>query len=97
VGSGDGTEKRGEKIGEEKTANGGQGVGQAGNQEGEEIYETEITIEELINYLFDDLNLPDIDKKRIAEQESIRSYKNLGYQRKGIPQDLPRSVPLLKR
>jgi len=65
----------GKKIGEEKTANGGQGVGQAGNQEGEEIYETEITIEELINYLFDDLNLPDIDKKRIAEQESIRSYK----------------------
>jgi len=37
VGSGDGTEKRGEKIGEEKTANGGQGVGQAGNQKGKKF------------------------------------------------------------
>jgi len=97
VGSGDGTEKRGEKIGEEKTANGGQGVGQAGNQEGEEIYETEITIEELINYLFDDLNLPDIDKKRIAEQESIRSYKNLGYQRKGIPPRLAKKRSVIEK
>ena len=85
AGSGDGSEKRGDKVGEEKAGKDGQGDGQAGNQEGEDIYETEVTIEELIKYLFEDLNLPDIDRKKMAEVESVRSYKNLGYQRKGIP------------
>lgn len=81
-GSGDGSEKRGDKIGEDKVA--GEGKGGAGNQEGEDIYETEVTIEEIINYLFDELNLPDIDKKKMAEIESISSHKNLGYRKKGI-------------
>ncbi|HHV29430.1 MAG TPA: sporulation protein YhbH [Clostridium sp.] len=97
AGSGDGSEKRGEKIGGEKAGKKGQGSGQAGNQEGEEIYETEITIEELINYLFDDMNLPDIDKKKIAELESIRSYKNLGYQRKGIPPRLAKKRSVIEK
>lgn len=97
AGSGDGSEKRGHKIGEEKAGKKGQGAGQAGNQEGEEIYETEITIEELINYLFDDMNLPDIDKKRIAELESIRSLKNLGYQRKGIPPRLAKKRSVIEK
>jgi len=97
AGSGDGSEKRGEKIGGEKAGKKGQGSGQAGNQEGEEIYETEITIEELINYLFDDMNLPDIDKKKIAELESIRNYKNLGYQRKGIPPRLAKKRSVIEK
>lgn len=84
TGSGQGNEKRGDKIGQDKMGQEGEGAGQAGNQEGEEIYETEITIEELIKYLFDDLNLPDIDKKKMAEIESVSYHKNLGYQRKGI-------------
>lgn len=95
AGSGDGSEKRGDRIGEEKA--GKKGDGRAGNQEGEDIYETEITIEELINYLFDDLNLPDIDRKKLAELESIRSYKNLGYQRKGIPPRLAKKRSVIEK
>jgi len=95
AGSGDGSEKRGDRIGQEKA--GKKGDGSAGNQEGEDIYETEITIEELINYLFDDLNLPDIDRKKLAELESIRSFKNLGYQRKGIPPRLAKKRSVIEK
>jgi uncharacterized protein len=85
VGSGDGSEKRGDKVGEDKVGQKGKVPGKAGNREGEDIYETEITIDELINYLFDDLELPDVDRKKLAEAESLKSSKSLGYQRKGIP------------
>lgn len=97
TGSGDGSEKRGDKIGEDKTGQKGQGSGQAGNQEGDDIYETEVTIEELINYLFEDLNLPDIDRKKLAEIESVKSLRNLGYQRKGIPPRLAKRRSVVEK
>lgn len=82
--SGDGDEKRGDVVGDDVESKGG-GQGGAGEQEGEDIYETEITIEELVNYLFDDLKLPDLDRKKLAEHESENGFRKLGYQRKGIP------------
>jgi sporulation protein YhbH len=97
VGSGDGSEKRGEKVGEDKEEQQGKGKGKAGNQEGDDVYETEITIEELIKYLFDDLQLPDIDKKKLAEIESIRNFKKIGYQRKGIPPRLAKSRSVVEK
>jgi sporulation protein YhbH len=75
----------------------GDGKGKAGNQEGEDIYETEVTIDELIKYLFEDLNLPDIDKKKLAELESIRSFKRLGFQRKGIPPRLAKKRSVIEK
>jgi uncharacterized protein len=97
VGSGDGNEKRGDRAGQDKSGQNGDGKGQAGNHEGEDIYETEITIEELIHYIFDDLNLPDIDKKKLAEVESIKSLKNIGYQRKGIPPRLSKRRSVIEK
>ncbi len=97
VGSGDGSEKRGDKF--TGDAQSGSGKGRAGNQEGEEIYETEITIEEVIRYLFDDLNLPDIDKKQLSQLEE-KSYRKLGYQQRGIPPRLAKkrsAVEKIKR
>lgn len=85
--TGDGDERRGDVVGEDDTEK-GCGQGGAGNQEGDEIYETEITIEELVDYLFDDLNLPDIDRKRLSEKASDRGDRLLGYQKKGIPSRL---------
>ena len=98
VGSRDGSEKKGDRVGEDKSGQQkGKGDGKAGNEEGEDIYETEVTIEELINYLFDDLNLPDIDKKKLAENESIRSLKKIGYQRKGIPPRLAKRRSVVEK
>lgn len=97
VGSGDGSEQRGDVIGQDRPGQKGEGTGRAGNQEGEDIYETEITIEELINYLFEDLNLPDIERKKLAELESVASFKNKGYQRKGIPPRLAKKRSVIEK
>lgn len=97
VGSGTGNEKRGDKIGKDKMQQKGKGDGKAGNEEGEEIYETEVTIEELIKYLFDDLDLPDIDRKKFAEIESVRLCKKLGYQKKGIPPRLAKRRSVVEK
>jgi sporulation protein YhbH len=95
VGTGNGEEKRGDIFSGEKE--GHSGKGQAGNEDGEDIYETEITIEELINYLFDDLELPDLDKKRLANVETISERRNSGYQRKGIPPRLAKKRSVIEK
>ena len=66
VASGTGEEKRGDKIGSGKPQ-GANGKGGAGNREGEDIYETEITLEELLDYITEDLDLPNLDKKKYSE------------------------------
>ncbi len=83
AGSGTGEEKRGDVIGSDSMQE-GKGKGTAGTDEGEDIYETEVTIDELINYLFEDLNLPFMQRKKFNEVESKTNFKRLGYQRKGI-------------
>ncbi|MDR3561595.1 MAG: sporulation protein YhbH [Negativicutes bacterium] len=93
--SGDGQEKRGQVIG--KTGDQQQGNGQAGSDPGEDIYETEITLEELINYLFDDLNLPDMQRKKFALIESERKCKRSGHQRKGIPPRLDKKRSVVEK
>lgn len=94
--SGDGEEKRGDVVGEEADGN-ADGIYGAGNQEGEDIYETEITIEELVNYLFDDLELPWLDRKKLAENESDNGFRKLGYQRKGIQPRLAKRRSVIEK
>ena len=94
--AGDGDERRGDVVGEDAEGK-DYGHGGAGDQEGEEIYETEITIEELVNYLFDDLDLPDLDRRRLSEAESDKSFRRLGYQRKGIPMRLAKRKTVIER
>ena len=44
----------------------GQGSGRrAGNDKGEEFYDVEIDLDELAEYLFDSLNLPDLERKKL--------------------------------
>ncbi len=61
------------------------GGDQAGNKEGEDIYETEITIEDLVNYLFEDLDLPFMERKKLSKLETESTFKKSGYKKKGIP------------
>lgn len=95
VGSGSGSEKRGDKIGsDDKQAKGDKG---AGNEEGEDIYEVEVTIEDVLDYLFEDLNLPDLDKKKFSEVLSENSTKRAGYQRNGIRPRLSKKRTVIEK
>ena len=55
------------KIGEDETNSGVGGNKGAGNNEGEDVYETEITLDELLDYITEDLNLPNLDRKSIQK------------------------------
>lgn len=94
--TGDGDEKRGDVIGDDSDGS-IYGHGGAGHIEGEDIYETEITIEELVGYLFDDLNLPDLDRKKLSRFESVKGYRKLGYQKKGIPPRLAKRRSVVEK
>ncbi|HEX7714810.1 MAG TPA: sporulation protein YhbH [Bacillota bacterium] len=97
VGTGDGDEARGDVLqngGKQGAGKGGQG---AGNEAGEDIYETEITMEELINYLFDDLNLPFMERKQLAAIETVTRKKRSGYQHKGTPPRLAKKRAVIEK
>lgn len=83
VATGVGNEKRGQKIGSGENAP-GQGNKGAGNSEGDDVYETEITLEELLDYIAEDLNLPNLDEKKYSEIINETSGKKRGYQTHGI-------------
>ena len=82
VGSAPGKDiKRGQKVGEkaQKRKNGSG----PGTEPGEEFYEVEITLEELSYYLFDGLNLPELEKKKFKKMVGEESRRK-GYRDKGI-------------
>lgn len=83
VATGTGEEKRGDKIGEGGRPS-GKGSNGAGNSPGEDIYETEITLEELLDYIIEDLHLPNLDKKKYSEILVDSTSKKRGYQKYGI-------------
>lgn len=98
VGSGDGSEKRGDKIGSDKSQQGkGSGNQGAGNQEGEEVYETEVSIDEVLNYLMEDLELPELDKRKFSEIISENAIKKSGYQRHGINPRLAKKRTVMEK
>lgn len=97
VGTGTGNEKRGDVLGK-STGQKGKGLGSgAGNDVGEDIYETEVTLDELVNYLFEDLNLPFMDRKKLSEIETITERKLSGYQLKGPPPRLAKKKSVIEK
>ncbi|EYE88527.1 hypothetical protein Q428_07565 [Fervidicella metallireducens AeB] len=95
IGSGDGSEKRGDRIGSDRQQ--GKGNTGAGNEEGEDIYETEITMEDVLEYLLNDLELPNLDKKKFSEILSDKSKKKLGYQRHSIRPRLAKKRTVIEK
>ncbi|SHI24847.1 sporulation protein YhbH [Clostridium intestinale] len=85
VATGNGQEKRGQKVGQDDgSGKGKSGNGKAGNGEGEDVYETEITLEELLDYIIEDLDLPNLDRKKYSEIITESAGRKRGYQRYGI-------------
>jgi sporulation protein YhbH len=74
VGSAQGKEvKQGQRIGHRRRRKEEQGD-KPGNKPGEEMYEVEMSLEELASYLFSDLELPELEKKsfKFTTQEKMK-------------------------
>lgn len=77
--------RRGQKIGDAKKKQEGPG-NKPGDKPGEEYYDVEITLEELAEHLFSDLELPELERKSLKKIFSEK-IKRKGYRTQGI---LPR-------
>jgi len=75
--------KRGQVISQGKKKQSQGNGNKAGDDAGEEYYEVEVTLEELAEYLFKDLELPDLEKKKFKEIMS-KEYRRKGYRPQGI-------------
>lgn len=82
VGAGDGNSQPGQVVG--KAGDKGRGDGRGGDQPGVDYYETDITLEELVEIMFEDLQLPDMERKKLREVLAERTSKRKGYRRVGI-------------
>ena len=82
VGQGGGGEpKPGDVVGQGKDA---QGNPQAGDKPGVDYYETDVSLDEIIELMFEDLELPDLERKRLRQIEVERLFRQKGFRRKGI-------------
>ena len=84
VGQGDGNSEKGQVIGKTDGTGQGQGEDKAGDQPGVDYYETDVTLEELIEIMFEDLELPDMERKILREVLSDRISKRKGFRKAGI-------------
>ena len=88
AGTGQGETEPGQVIG--KAGKDGEGSGRAGDQPGVDYYETDVTLEELIEIMFEDLELPDMERKILREVMSERIAKRKGYRKAGVRVHLDR-------
>ncbi len=84
VGQGDGNSEKGQVIGKTDGTGQGQGEDKAGDQPGVDYYETDVTLEELVEIMFEDLELPDMERKILREVMSDRISKRKGFRKAGI-------------
>ena len=96
VGSAQGKDvSRGQKIGEKEKKGKGQ-PDKPGQEQGEEFYEVELTLEQLADYLFKDLELPNFEKKR-NDQVIAKKIKRKGYRSQGIRPRLDKKKTVIQK
>jgi sporulation protein YhbH len=96
VGQGNGQSQPGQVVGREKGDAQGQ-PDRAGDKPGVDYYETDVRLDELIELMFEDLELPDLERKRLREIPSERTAKRKGYRQVGIRQRLDKRRTMLAR
>lgn len=82
VGTGDGQTQPGQVVG--RSDEKGRGEGKAGNRPGVDYYETEINLEELVDIMFEDLELPDMERKKLRQVPVESARKRKGFRRVGV-------------
>jgi sporulation protein YhbH len=87
AGQGNGQSQPGQVIGRQEGDAQGQ-PDRAGDKPGVDYYETDVRLDELIDLMFEDLELPDLERKRLREIPSDRAAKRKGYRQVGIRQRL---------
>lgn len=96
VGQGDGETQPGDIVG--KGQEDGSPLGdKAGNKPGEDFYETDITLDELIDILFEDLELPHLERKKLRKIESTRKLKPKGVKKVGTKARLDKRRSAIQR
>src|ERR1700680_5087849 len=74
AGQGQGDTRPGQVVGKVgKDGKGGEG--QAGDRPGIDYYETDVTLDELIEIMFEDLELPNLERRALRQIPSDRSFK----------------------
>jgi sporulation protein YhbH len=84
VGEGDGNSQPGQVVGKTGKEGPGKGDERAGDRPGVDYYETDVTLEELIEIMFEDLELPHMERRALREIEAERTSKRKGYRKVGI-------------
>jgi sporulation protein YhbH len=98
TGSGEGDSQVGDVIGRaggQKQKGAGKGQGPAGDEPGSEYYEAEVSVDELAALIFEDLELPNLQEKRIKEVES-ETLRFSDIRKKGAMSNLDKKRTLLE-
>lgn len=94
VGQGDGKTKKGDVLGKDGSTGDGKGPG-AGSEPGVDYYETEITIDELAELIFEDLGLPNLKEKR-QQELTTESFQFRDVRKKGVMSNIDKRRTLLE-
>jgi sporulation protein YhbH len=81
VGQGGDDVQPGQVVARERGKDGSQ---QSGDQPGVDYYETDVTLDELIEIMFEDLELPYMERKHLREIEIEHQSRRKGYRKKGV-------------
>jgi uncharacterized protein len=81
---GDGDSRPGQVVGKTGKEGPGKADDMAGDRPGVDYYETDVTLEELIEIMFEDLELPNLERRALREIQSDYSTKRKGYRHVGI-------------
>jgi sporulation protein YhbH len=96
VGQGDGDSKVGDVLGVDPQAAKGPGKGKdAGDQPGEDVVDTEISIDQLEDMLFEELELPNLEQKQ-KEQLQTKEIVFTDIRKKGIMSNIDKKRTLIE-
>lgn len=96
AGQGEGDTRKGDVIAQDGQASQGPGRGPgAGDQPGEDYYETEVTIDEIGNLIFEDLGLPHLDPKKKPDL-TARRYEWNDVRRQGLQSNIDKKRTILE-
>jgi len=84
VAQGNGESQPGQVVGQARKEGQKGDPDRAGDRPGQDFYETDVTLEELIDIMFEDLELPDMERRALRQITAPRLSKRKGYRAKGI-------------